>query len=87
MINPKLLSIAGAAMSALKTLIIAIIGGAVVAGVQRCNTPEPVQVIITNPQHEKEISDIRAQQDTLSRSLPTPTAAQRYLQQRYHKDK
>lgn len=85
MINPKLMQFGAAALSILKVLFVAIIGGAMVAGMQRCNTQPPVVLTVTNQQYEKQIADLAKGQDSIFSVLPSITESQKYMSDRYRK--
>jgi len=83
MINPKLLKTIASVLSALRPFAFAVVGGLTVATIQRCQKQEPVNLIVTNQQYEKQLSDIRAEQDSLNRALPGLAESLRYLSERY----
>lgn len=82
MINPKIIKTGAAVLSALQPFVFAIIGGFVVT---KCESKQPVNLIVTNQQYESEISEIRAKQDTLNRVLPGIVESQRYMSEKYGK--
>jgi hypothetical protein len=80
MINPKLIQTARSIVAAIVPFLYAL-GGGVVAS--KCSNPEPVTLVITNQQYEKQISESHAKIDSISRVLPTMYESIRYLSKRY----
>lgn len=82
MMNLKVIQTVTSVITALRPFAFAMIGGMVVAGVQRCSN-KPVQLVITNQQYENQLQDIRTKQEVLSNSLPSIDSSLLYLSKRY----
>ncbi|KAA0992778.1 hypothetical protein [Dyadobacter aurulentus] len=81
--NPKIIKTAGAVLSAIRPFFFAVLGGVVVGAFQKCEKQQPVNLIVTNQQYEKQISDLRVKQDSINAVLPDMAESVRYMSERY----
>lgn len=83
MMNPKIIQAVKKVVAALVPFLYAAAGGTVAGTMQKCSKQEPVTLVISNQQYETQLSKLQANQDSISRVLPTMSESLRYLSERY----